>query len=82
MWVKWTSQAKFDVWHDQIKAELGLPKPSVDQYGNIVEDAIINDSYTVPFVVSSDDVRADIEPQYAEGLTPSTNPQESHYESH
>ena len=82
MWVKWNSQADFDKWHDQVKKELGLPKPSVDGEGSVVPDAVINDSYVVPIVVSTDDIRANVDDVYAQDLAPTTNPQESHYESH
>ena len=79
MWVKWNSQANFDKWHNQVKKELGLPKPSVDENGNVVPEAILNESYVIPIVVSTDDIRANVDELYAADLELTVNPQVSNY---
>lgn len=78
-WVKWDSIEAFNAWHDAIKTELGLPKPSVDDAGNVVDDAIVNTDYVLPVIVAEDDIRANVENAYAEELTPSENPIVSNY---
>ena len=78
-WVKWDSIEAFNVWHDAIKAALGLPKPSVDDAGNVVDDAIISTDYVLPVIVAEDDIRANVEDAYAQILTPSENPIVSNY---
>jgi hypothetical protein len=78
-WVKWDSIEAFNAWHDAIKTELGLPKPSVNDAGNIVDEAIISTDYILPIIVADDDIRAYVEDVYAEDLTPSENPIVSNY---
>ena len=81
IWVKWDSLDNFNRWHDEIKAILGLPKPSINEDGEIVEDAVITDSYVSPIIVAEDDIRALIDEVYANGLKTSVSPTVSHYEA-
>lgn len=81
IWVKWDSLNSFNVWHDGIKTILGLPKPSINEAGEIVEDAVITDSYVSPIIVAEDDIRALIDEAYADGLEISINPIVSRYEA-
>jgi len=73
-WYIWTSITSFNTWHKQIKIQLGIPKPSVDEFGEVVPDGVINDEYTKPVIVAKNDVRALVQEQYSEGLTPSESP--------
>jgi len=79
-WVKWDSIEDFNTWHNAIKAELGLPKPSVDAEGNVIEDSVINTDYILPIIVSDIDIRANVSDDYAAGLVTSENPYPSSYE--
>lgn len=65
-WYEWDSLDEFDAWHTIIKAQLGLPKKSIDQYGQ--ECLPIIDSYTNAFQVA-DKWIARVESVYAENLT-------------
>ena len=78
-WYKWDSVSSFNLWHDEIKTQLGLPKQSVDSSGEIVTEGITTDSYTLHFVISESDIRAMVELEHAEGLTESENPFPSRY---
>lgn len=73
-WYKFNSIEDFDNWHNAIIKELNLPKPSVNNNGAVVADAIITNSYTHPFIISDTDIRVYISPDYADGLSPSENP--------
>ncbi len=68
IWVKFPSIQDFDLWHNQIKEDLGLPKISTDTEGNLVPDATITTDYVLPVVLSSSDIRALIDEKYVEGL--------------
>lgn len=72
-WYKFPSREAFDVWHNKVCIELGLPKPSVDIYGNIVGEPFTT-SYTDVIEVAENDFRAQSEEKYAEGLTLSERP--------
>jgi len=61
-WVKWNSKEEFDLWHEAKKIELGLP------FSEIVTE------YTLPIVISEQDVRADIETIHVGDLELSNNP--------
>ena len=80
-WVKWDSIEDFSAWHEDIKTELGLPKLSIDQEGNIIADSVINENYVVPVIVADNDIRADIADEYASGLSVSVTPHVSNYEA-
>ena len=56
-WYKFDSIDDFDIWHQNIKEQLGLPKISVDSNGNQMPDATITNAYTLPIIVADDDVR-------------------------
>lgn len=73
-WYTWDSIGSFNTWHEAIKTQLGLPKTSVTADGTQVLDAVITNQYTNPFTVAKDDIRAMVEPDYADGLTPSESP--------
>jgi hypothetical protein len=80
-WVKWDSMQAFDAWHDGIKAELGLPKLSVDAEGNTILNSLINENYTNPVIVAENDIRANVDEPYATGLEAADNPTVSYYET-
>jgi len=80
-WVKWDSIQDFNTWHDAVKAELGLPKLSVDAEGNTIPDSIISTDYVLPIVVAANDIRANIDDERVNNLELSTNPTKSNYEA-
>jgi hypothetical protein len=67
-WYEWESLEDFNSWHEAIKAELGLPRLSIDQRGNLcspmVEDytncnevqnkfiAMVEDDYAQDLIVT------------------------------
>ena len=73
-WYKFDSLNDFDAWHQNIKEELGYPKISVDINGDEIADATVTDSYTQPFIVSDNDVRAIVELDHSTGLSLSETP--------
>jgi len=79
MWYKWESIEAFNLWHEQIKQELGLPKLSVDADGNTIEGSIVNQEYTTPVTMSVNDIRAVVDVNYATNLTPTDSPYLSNY---
>ena len=79
IWVKFNSLDAFNVWHETIKFQLGLPKISTDYLGNEVPDKTITTDYAKTIIVSDDDVRAFIEEDHAEGLEVSESPFVSNY---
>ena len=72
MWYTWLSLELFNSWHDALKASLGYPFPSFDEYGN--ECPPMTTEYTTPIIVAEDDVRAWVQEEYSTGLTPSDPP--------
>lgn len=79
-WCKWSSLEDFNIWHNQIKEQLNLPKMSVDMAGQMVTDAIINSAYTQVHHIGKNDYRALVGEEYADGLELSENPFPSNYE--
>ena len=73
-WYKFDSLDDFNVWHENIKTQLGYPKISVDIYGNLMPDATITDSYTLPIIISNEDIRVFINADFSAGLIPSESP--------
>lgn len=67
IWVKFSSLDAFNVWHEEIKQELGLPKISTDSEGNEVPDKTITTDYAKPIIVQNNDVRAFIDEFYFHG---------------
>jgi hypothetical protein len=68
-WYEWNTQAEFDTWHNALCAELGYPLVSVNQAsGEPDETATKTTAYTTSNKVNNK-VIADVEDQYAEGLT-------------
>jgi len=68
-WYEWKSQADFDAWHDALCQQLGYPLVSINQAtGEPDESAAMTISYTTSREVEGK-VIADVEDQYAEGLT-------------
>jgi hypothetical protein len=65
---------EFNIWHDTIKLQLGLPKESVDNNGNIIKNGIVTNNYVEPFVVTENDVRASVEDLFSSNLEISTSP--------
>jgi hypothetical protein len=72
-WYKFDSLEKFNAWHDALKVLLGYPIPSLDSEGNIVGEPFSTE-YTFVVKVEDDDWRAKSNPEYAEGLEPSSDP--------
>lgn len=62
-WYKWNSKDEFDVWHDNVKNALGLPKYGVGMNGGPQEDSPLIEDYVIPVEVATDDWRANIEPE-------------------
>ena len=79
-WYKWSSLNDFNVWHNEIKKQLNLPKMSVDFTGQIVPNAVINSAYTQIHKVAENDYRALVADEYVDGLELSENPFPSNYE--
>ena len=73
-WYKFDSLNDFNVWHQNIKEKLGYPKISVDINGNEMLDATITDSYTLPIIISNEDIRVFINDDFSEGLVSSESP--------
>jgi hypothetical protein len=70
-WYEWDSQADFDTWHNALCARLGYPLISLNQAtGEPDESAAMTTSYTTSQAVEGK-VIADVEDQYAKGLTSS-----------
>lgn len=66
-WYTWTSQEAFDEWHTAVKAELGLPKPGINQATGLVdESAQWTTDYTCAVEVAEGDFRAIVEDDVAE----------------
>ena len=78
-WYKWDSIESFNTWHEAIKIELGLPKPSITQDGSEVIDGVITDKYTNAITVAVNDIRAVVGTDHGDGLTPSEDPYRSDY---
>lgn len=78
-WYKWESIESFNTWHEAIKIQLGLPKPSITEDGSEVIGGVITDEYTNPITVAQNDIRAVVETDYAEGLILSEDPYRSDY---
>jgi hypothetical protein len=66
-WYEWPDKESFDIWHEQIKASLGLPKLSIDSNGQECEPLVTE--YTEG-IISQDKVIAMVEDIYAESLRP------------
>lgn len=79
IWVKWNSIEDFNLWHEAIKIELGLPKMSVGKNGEIDPTAVISTDYVLPIVVAENDIRAFIGENFAEGLAISSDPTPTDY---
>jgi hypothetical protein len=68
-WYEWNSQSDFDAWHEALCKQLGYPLVSINQAtGEPDESAAMTTSYTTSREVEGK-VIADVEDQYAEGLT-------------
>ena len=72
MWYTWLSLELFTTWDTALKATLGYPFLTVDEYGNPCEP--MNTEYTTPVIVAENDVRAWVAAEYSTGLTPSEPP--------
>jgi hypothetical protein len=69
-WYEWDSQEAFDAWHEALCQELGYPLISINQAtGEPDESAAMTTSYTTSREVDGK-IIADVEAEYAEGLTP------------
>lgn len=66
---EWATQADFDAWHANLCQQLGYPIISMNQAtGEPDPDAAMTTAYTTSQAVSGK-VIADVEDQYADGLT-------------
>lgn len=64
-WYEWESLQDFNAWHEAIKAELGLPRLSIDQRGEFCEPIVEN--YT-SFIQIGSKFIAMVEDSYSQGL--------------
>jgi hypothetical protein len=80
-WVKFNSIDDFNNWHDEVKTQLGLPKLSVDEFGQEVPDSVLVTAYAEPHIQSVDDVRAFVEDKFIDGLTVTDAPKGINYEA-
>jgi len=66
-WYKFESQAFFDEWHNQVKAQLGIPYPNKNlQTGEVDENAMWTTSFIEPLIVSENDLRIYLADEYSE----------------
>jgi hypothetical protein len=69
MWYEWNNKVDFDLWHDVICDQLGLPIVGTNQAtGELDADAQQTVTYTKAFNVSGKWI-AMVEDEYADGLT-------------
>ena len=69
MWYEWNTKANFDLWHNALCDELGLPIVGTNQAtGELDADAQQTVAYTKAFNVSGKWI-ALVEDEYADGLT-------------
>lgn len=80
-WVKFNSIEDFNNWHNQVKAQLGLPKLSVDEFGQEVPDSVVVIGYTEPHIQAVDDIRAFVDDVFIDGLTITDAPKGLNYEA-
>jgi len=64
-WYEWSSVEDFDLWHEAIKNELGIPRLSVDRRGNSCDPVITH--YTQAIETEGKAI-AMVENELAEGL--------------
>jgi hypothetical protein len=65
-WYKFKSQDLFDVWHEIVKADLGIPYPNKNlETGEIDEDAQWTTSFIEPYIVSETDLRIYLTDEYS-----------------
>ena len=64
-WYKFSSQEEFNLWHEEVKKKLGLPKLSIDSDGNEVEPLI--EEYT-KLIFEEDRLIAYSDDEHANGL--------------
>jgi hypothetical protein len=62
----WENLENFEIWHNKIKLEIGLPKLSIDQFGN--ECLPYNENYTDAVIVN-DKIIAYVGNEYAADLS-------------
>lgn len=72
-WYTFNSENDFNIWHQNIKNQLGYPLPSVDIEGNIIGEPFTTE-YTNLIKFSDNDWRASIEEAHAEELILSEQP--------
>lgn len=65
-WYQWNNLEDFEIWHNQIKKEIGLPKLSVNQFGE--ECLPYNENYTQGISVDGK-IIAVVEDKYAADLS-------------
>jgi hypothetical protein len=66
-WYKFESQDLFDVWHEIVKADLGIPYPNKNlETGEIDEDAQWTTSFIEPYIVSETDLRIYLTDEYSD----------------
>lgn len=65
-WYTWTSRDAFDEWHNNVIAQLDLPRPSVNaKTGQLDPTAQPTIAYTAVTEIAGDDWRAPVEPNIA-----------------
>lgn len=65
-WYKWENLQDFQIWHNEVKQKMGLPKLSIDQFGN--ECLPLNENYVEPIEIDGKLI-AFVEDEYAVNLT-------------
>ena len=66
-WYRWSSQSSFDVWHQQVIADLGLPRVGVNaKTGEPQPDKQATTAYTSVVRAGLRDWRAPVEQEIAE----------------
>lgn len=62
MWYRWKSLEEFNAWHEAAKAHLGIPRPGKGlASGRERPTRQWTTTYTEPYVVAEDDIRAVVE---------------------
>jgi len=72
-WYTFTSKEAFNTWHEELKARLGYPLPSLDQEGNVIGEPYTTE-YTSVVKYADADWRTIIDAEYAQDLILSVEP--------
>ena len=67
-WYQFQTMDNFNTWHETTKAAFGFPIQNIDADKNPVEGSFTTD-IAIAVELGNNDVRAEVNNQYAEGLT-------------